>query len=119
MVLQRVHASGGAETLGLKGSESKGMTETIAADAPFAVSVRAEWESVGLIVMAAIVGLMLVLDVVRTVTRRRRRRALAQRSEADPAEAASAADRSDDTIDPVGAPADRADPSESERGGDA
>ena len=40
MVLRRVHAPGGAETLGLKGSESKGMTETIAADAPFAVSVR-------------------------------------------------------------------------------
>lgn len=36
--------------------------------------------------MAAIVGLMLVLGVVRTVTRRGRRRALAQRSEADPAE---------------------------------
>ncbi len=89
----------------------------------FAVSVRAEWESVGLIVMAAIVGLMLVLGVVRTVTRRRRRRALAQRSEedpeVDPAEDASAADRSDDVTGPAGAPVDRADPSDSERGGDA
>ena len=85
----------------------------------FAVSVRAEWESVGLIAMAAIVGLMLVLGVVRTVTRRRRRRALAQRSEEDPAEDASAADRSDDVTGPAGAPVDRADPSDSERGGDA
>ncbi len=47
----------------------------IAIDAPLSVdvSVRAEWETVGIGVMIALVAAMLVLGVIRTVRRRRRR----------------------------------------------
>lgn len=41
------------------------------------VSVRAEWESVGVIVMAVLVAGLLVFGVIRTVLRMRRRRAAA------------------------------------------
>lgn len=39
-----------------------------------AVSVRAEWESVGIAIMSVLIGAMLVLGVVRTARRMRRRR---------------------------------------------
>ena len=41
---------------------------------PVHVTVRAEWESVGLIVMAALVGAMIVIGIVRTVRKMRRRK---------------------------------------------
>lgn len=39
------------------------------------VAVRAEWESIGIVVLGTLVALMIVLGVFRTVVRRRRRRA--------------------------------------------
>ena len=45
---------------------------------PVNVAVRAEWESVGLVVMLTIVALLLILGVVRTVRKLRRRGAPAQ-----------------------------------------
>ncbi|WP_447587329.1 DUF6049 family protein [Microbacterium lacticum] len=41
---------------------------------PVHVTVRAEWESVGLIVMATLVGAMIVIGIVRTVRKMRRRK---------------------------------------------
>ncbi|RKS90242.1 hypothetical protein DEU37_1567 [Microbacterium sp. AG790] len=39
-----------------------------------AISVRAEWESVGIVVMSVLIGVMLVLGIVRTARKMRRRR---------------------------------------------
>lgn len=36
------------------------------------VTVRAEWESIGLIILAGIIGILLVLGIIRTVVRRRK-----------------------------------------------
>lgn len=41
---------------------------------PVHVTVRAEWESVGLIVMATLVGAMIVIGILRTVRKMRRRK---------------------------------------------
>jgi hypothetical protein len=40
-------------------------------------TLRAEWEGIGIVVLASIVGILLVLGVIRTVLRRRARRAAA------------------------------------------
>ena len=49
------------------------------------VEVRAEWESIGLIVIIALVVLFLGIGVLRTVTRRRRARAVEARDNSAPA----------------------------------
>lgn len=46
----------------------------IGADQTANVTVRAEWESIGLIVLGGIIGLLLVLGIIRTVVRRRKGR---------------------------------------------
>jgi len=48
-----------------------------------AVAVRAEWESVGIVVMSVLIGAMLVFGVVRTVRKLRRRRRPAPTSAAE------------------------------------
>ncbi|PZU31427.1 MAG: hypothetical protein DI577_05440 [Microbacterium sp.] len=47
---------------------------------PVHVSVHAEWESVGLVIMITLVAALLILGVVRTVLKLRRRRASASAS---------------------------------------
>lgn len=42
-------------------------------EVPVAVAVRAEWESVGIVIMVVLIGGMIVLGVVRTVLRLRKR----------------------------------------------
>jgi len=61
---------------------------------PVHVAVRAEWESVGIIVMVALVGGMIIAGVVRTVLRLRRRH--------DDARDGDTTDRDDDDIDDEG-----------------
>lgn len=47
----------------------------IGKDQSATVTVRAEWESIGLVILGGIIALLLVLGIVRTVVRRRRDRA--------------------------------------------
>ncbi|AXA96747.1 DUF6049 family protein [Microbacterium sp. PM5] len=62
----------GESTLDLQLRSSAGVE--IGARVRVAVSVRAEWESVGITVMSVLIGAMLVLGIVRTVRKMRRRR---------------------------------------------
>jgi len=59
-----------------------------------AVAVRAEWESVGIVVMSVLIGAMLVFGVVRTVRKLRRRRRPASTSGG----AAPAAEEEEDAV---------------------
>jgi hypothetical protein len=52
------------------------------------VSVRAEWETIGLVVFGALIVLLLGLGTIRTIVRRRRERADADASDADAVDAA-------------------------------
>jgi putative peptidoglycan lipid II flippase len=56
-----------------------------------AISVRAEWESVGIVVMSVLIGAMLVLGIVRTARKMRRRRIAAATAAHNPRQRTSMA----------------------------
>ncbi|MES2865236.1 MULTISPECIES: DUF6049 family protein [Microbacterium] len=45
---------------------------SIGTDQTAMVTVRAEWESIGLVILGAVIGLLLLLGIIRTIVRRRR-----------------------------------------------
>lgn len=72
----------GESTLDLQLRSSAGVE--IGPQVRVAVSVRAEWESVGIIVMSVLIGAMLVLGILRTARKMRRRRTAAATAAENP-----------------------------------
>ncbi|MBN9176882.1 MAG: 2-oxoglutarate dehydrogenase [Microbacterium sp.] len=83
----------GESTLELQLRSATGVT--IGDTVPVHVSVHAEWESVGLVIMITLVAALLILGIVRTVLKLRRRRAGASTPEAAPEAAPEAGERED------------------------
>ncbi len=83
----------GESTLELQLRSSTGAA--IGPDVRVAVAVRAEWESVGVVLMSVLVGAMLVFGVIRTVRRLRRRAHARAETHEDP----DAAPRGEEDVD--------------------
>lgn len=79
-VQARVGSGDSIVNLHLRSATGVPIGEPVAAE----IAVRAEWESVGLTIMAVIVGVLLVLGIVRTVIRIRRRSAAVPSEEESP-----------------------------------
>lgn len=67
-----VEARVGSGTLNVHFSLTSPAGVHIGADQTATVTVRAEWEGIGLGILGGIIGLLLVLGIVRTIVRRRR-----------------------------------------------
>ncbi|MBF4562578.1 2-oxoglutarate dehydrogenase [Microbacterium sp. VKM Ac-2870] len=83
----------GESTLELQLRSSTGAA--IGPDVRVAVTVRAEWESIGIVLMSVLIGAMLVFGVIRTVRRLRRR----SRARAETHEDPNAAPRGEEDAD--------------------